>query len=155
MGNAAVEQNQIPRIQLGITEDDFMRMGAMGASFYERGDLERARIIFEGLVEIDPNSGDAHAALGALYTRTNKDDDALTHLNLAIQLDENMIAPYVNRAEVFIRQQKLEAAVEDIKKAVALDPEEKDPAANRARAMALGLYSILESTVNDENAPSN
>ena len=119
-------------------------MGRIGAMYYNRGDLEKARTIFDGLVAMDPTSSDAHAALGALHTRTMHDDLALEHLNRAIELNDKEIAAYVNRAEVNLRKQRGEAAIADLKRAIALDPREKNPAANRARAMVIGIHDALE-----------
>ncbi|MFQ3581372.1 MAG: tetratricopeptide repeat protein [Chloracidobacterium sp.] len=136
--------NETPRQQLGITDEDFQRMGEIGAMYYEQGDLKRARTIFEGLVEVDPTSAAAHAALGALYTRTQEDALALASLEQAIALDPQMIAPYVNRAEVFLRSERYEEAIADLQRAIDLDPEEQDPGANRARAIALGIHQIVQ-----------
>ena len=133
-----------PRERLGISAQEFQEMGELGAMYYRQGKLEKARTIFEGLVDLDPESAPARAALGALLTRTEEYDEALRHLDRAVELDAEEIAPYVNRAEIFIRQGRAEAAVENLKRAVALDPQEKDPAANRARAMALGLAEALK-----------
>ncbi|HVF50737.1 MAG TPA: tetratricopeptide repeat protein [Pyrinomonadaceae bacterium] len=132
------------RAKLGITKAEFEEMGAIGAMYYEQGILDKARAIFEGMVEIDPESADAHSALGALYTRLQSDDDALRHLSRAIALDAQQIAPHVNRAEVYLRKQMMEEAVADLKCAIELDPQEKDPGANRARAMVLGIHEALE-----------
>lgn len=134
----------VPRERLGISDREFQELGEMGAMYYRQGNLEKARTIFQGLVELDPESAAAHSALGALLTRTEQFDDALRHLDRAVELDPKEIAPYVNRAEILIRQGRAEAAVENLKRAVALDPQEKDPAANRARAMALGLAEALK-----------
>jgi tetratricopeptide (TPR) repeat protein len=133
-----------PRVKLGVTPGEFREMGRIGAMYYNRGDLEKARTIFDGLVAMDPESSDAHAALGALLTRTMQDDLAMVHLNQAIKLNEKEIAAFVNRAEVNLRQQRGEAAIADLKRAIALDPMEKNPAANRARAMVMGIHNALE-----------
>jgi tetratricopeptide (TPR) repeat protein len=137
--------NQVtPRVRLGVTPQEFREMGRIGAMYYNRGDLGKARTVFEGLVAMDPTSSDAHAALGALLTRTIENDLALIHLNRAIELNEKEIAAYVNRAEIKLRQRKGEAAVADLKKAIELDPQQKNPAANRARAMVMGIHDALE-----------
>jgi len=134
---------EAPRQHLGISEAEFQAMGAMGAMYYQQGNLSKAQTIFEGLVELDPQSAAARAALGALLTRTQHFEEALVHLNRAVELDPKMIAPYVNRAEVFIWQERAAEAVADLKRAVELDPHETDPGANRARAMALGIAEAL------------
>jgi len=133
-----------PRQQLGITDREFQEMGRLGAMFYEAGDLERAQIVFEGLVEVDPKSSAAHAALGALLTRTRQDDRALDHLRRAIDLDPRQVDAYVNRGEIFLRKQEVKSAVADLKRAIELDPAEQDPAANRARVIMNTLYQSLK-----------
>jgi len=146
-GATAIRSQASPqslRVRLGVTPKEFREMGRIGAMYYNRGDLEKARTIFDGLVAMDPASSDAHAALGALLTRTLQNDLAMVHLNRAIELNDQEIASYVNRAEVNLRQQKGEAAIEDLKRAIALDPGEKHPAANLARAMVIGIHDALE-----------
>jgi len=138
------DRNVSPRMKLGVTPGEFREMGRIGAMYYNQGDLEKARTIFEGLVAMDPNSSDAHSALGALLTRTLQDETALVHLNRAIALNDKEIAAYVNRAEINLRQQRGEEAVADLKRAIALDPRSKNAAANRARAMVLGIHDALE-----------
>jgi tetratricopeptide (TPR) repeat protein len=145
-GPAAQAKPVSLRARLGVTPQEFREMGRIGAMYYNRGDLEKARTIFDGLVAMDPMSSDAHAALGALLTRTMHDDLALTHLNRAIELNDKEIAAYVNRAEVNLRLKKGEAAIADLKRAIALDPKEKNPAANRARAMVIGIHDALEAS---------
>jgi Flp pilus assembly protein TadD len=135
---------QTVREELNISPEEFLEMGRIGALYYEQGNLEKAETIFEGLVELDPLSADAHSALGALYTQTGRDDEALVHLNKSAELNPDQIAPYVNRAEIRIRQQRMEEAVADLKQAIELDPAEKDPGANRARAIVLGLKEAFE-----------
>ena len=132
------------RDSLGISSKEFARMGKVGAKFFEQGDLHKARTIFEGLVEMDPESADAHSALGAILTLSQQDGDAVSHLETAIEMDPKQIAPFVNLGEVLLRNQRLEDAVEYLKIAIALDPEQDDPGANRARAMMLGIMRVIK-----------
>lgn len=133
-----------------ISDEDFQSIGEIGAMYYEQGNLEKAETIFEGLIELKPDSGAAHSALGGLLTYKREDEKAMVHLTRAIELDDNQIAPLVNRGEVHLRQSKFEAAVADLKRAIELDPKEKDPGANRARAMILGIYQAIESQKNQK-----
>ena len=84
--------------KLGISREELQAFGEIGAMFYKQGNLEKARVIFEGLIEADSESGAAHSALGALLTRKGETDAALEHLNRAVELDDKQIAPFVNRA---------------------------------------------------------
>ena len=142
---------QTVREKLKISPQEFAEMGRVGAMYYQQGNFEKARTIFEGLVELDPESANAHSALGGLLTLQQEDGLAVEHLNRAIEINPSQIAPYVNLGEIYIRQQQIEAAVANLKKAIELDPDEKDAGANRARAMVLGIYQVIRSDENLEN----
>lgn len=132
------------REKLSITREEFTEMGRVGALHYQQGNLEKARTIFEGLVELDPDNADARSALGAVFTLQQEDDLAVEHLKKAVEFDPDGIAPHVNLGEVFIRQQRIEDALAHLRKAIELDPDEADPGANRARAMVLGIYQVIQ-----------
>lgn len=138
------ENKQTFRESLAITRDEFTEMGRVGAMFFEQGNLHKARTIFEGLVEMDPASTEAHSALGAILTLNQQDQEAIEHLERALEIDPGQIAPYVNLGEIYLRQQKLEEAVSYLKQAIALDPRQTDPAANRARMVILGIYRVIK-----------
>jgi tetratricopeptide (TPR) repeat protein len=64
--------------------------------------------------------------------------------NEAIRLNPKEIAAYVNRGEVFLRQGKILEAARDFKRAVDLDPENRDPLTRRARLLAAAALQALE-----------
>lgn len=140
-----IDKHSTVREQLKISPQEFMEMGRVGAMYYQQGNYDKARTIFEGLVELDSQSAEAHSALGALLTLQQEDEIAVKHLQEAVKLNPLQIAPFVNLGEIFIRQEKIEDAVENLKKAIELDPNEKDAGANRARAMILGIYQVIKS----------
>lgn len=144
-----VGKTQTVREKLSISPEEFHEMGRVGAMYYQQGNFEKARTIFEGLVELDPESANAHSALGGLLTLQQEDTAALEHLTRAVELDPSKIAPYVNLGEIYIRQQRIEDAVANLKKAIELDPGEQDAGANRARAMVLGIYQVIKSDNED------
>ena len=74
------DKHRTIREQLDISKTEFLEMGNVGAMYYQQGNLEKARTIFEGLVELDPQSADAHSALGALLTLQQQDEAAIGHL---------------------------------------------------------------------------
>lgn len=132
------------REQIGMSHDEFIEMGRIGAIFYEQGNFEKAVTIFEGLVELDPESGDARAALGGVYTQLERDDEAIEQLTKAIELKPEEIAPHANLGEIYLRKGRLDEAVAEFGRAIELDPEEENPSANRARAIVLGLKEAFE-----------
>lgn len=140
-----IDKHSTVREQLKISPQEFMEMGRVGAMYYQQGNYDKARTIFEGLVELDSQSAEAHSALGALLTLQQEDEIAVKHLQEAVKINPLQIAPFVNLGEIFIRQEKIEDAVNNLKKAIELDPDEKDAGANRARAMILGIYQVIKS----------
>lgn len=132
------------RESLGMSAEEFQAIGKMGAMFYQQGNVDKAQTIFEGMLELEPENDAVHSALGAVLTNRRQDDEALIHLNKAIKINETEIASFVNRAEVYLRKSEVELAIADLKWAIQLDPLEKDPGANRARAMVLGIHQAIE-----------
>jgi Tfp pilus assembly protein PilF len=132
-----------PRQLLGVTDQEFEAMGKLGTMYYEQGDLERARIVFEGMVEADPSSSSAHAALGALYLRTGHDEVAIPHLNRAIELDSTQLSAYVNRAEVELKLKQPEKAIADLKEQWN-STRQAEPGSKQSAHMALGLHQALK-----------
>jgi tetratricopeptide (TPR) repeat protein len=132
------------RDKIGVTPEEILEIATIGSIFYKQGNLDKAKIIFEGLNELDSGMFEIQSCLGAFYTRVREDDKALLHLNKAISLNPENVAPYVNRAEVNIRRFNIEEVVTDILTVIRLDPKISDPDANRARTMLLGIYDALK-----------
>ncbi len=139
-----MNENQTLSNKLEITAEEFFELGKIGGIYYKQGNLQKAKTIFEGLIELNPNSAESHAALGALYTQVESDDKAIFYLDKAIELDSSKVAPFVNRAEVRVRQLKLAEAIADLKTAIELDPLKKDVDAHRARTIILGIYETFQ-----------
>ena len=120
------------------TKEEFLARGREGAKAYDKGDLITARSIFEDLVDANPSSADAHAALGALLARIRENDNALVHLDRALELNPQELSTYVNRGEVYLRLGRRPEGEADLRRAISFDPAGKNPMANRARALLGG-----------------
>ena len=59
---------------------------ALGRAYFNSGQLDRSRSVFEALVEIDPSAHYAHYALGQSLKRLGRASEARTHLRLAVAL---------------------------------------------------------------------
>lgn len=127
-----------------ISGPEMLEMAVIGFSMYEQGRYEEAKVIFQGLCTLDPKEGYYRTALGAVYLAQEDLDNALNLFNAAIALNDKEIASFVNRGEVYLRQGKIIEAAHDFKKAVDLDPENKDPLSHRARILAAAALETLE-----------
>lgn len=59
---------------------------ALGRACFLAGQVERAREVFEALLEVDPSSHYGHYALGRSLKRLGRSREARTHLRLAVAL---------------------------------------------------------------------
>lgn len=138
------KENNSLRQDLDISNAELVEIAEIGSMFLRQGNLEKAKTIFEGLVELDSEIFEIQSCLGAFYTQIREDEKALNHLNKAILINSEIISPYVNRAEVNIRKNKIDEVIADILEAIKLDPNVSNPDANRARTMLLGIFDALK-----------
>ncbi|MCS6885545.1 MAG: hypothetical protein RMM17_04240 [Acidobacteriota bacterium] len=104
----------------GWSPNEIQMMMILGFTLHEQGRSEEAAIVFEGLLSLDPKNAYCHSALGAAYLRLDEDEKALYHLNMALQLDSRDISAYINRAELFMKQQNYKQAQVDLEMAIKL-----------------------------------
>ena len=127
-----------------VSGPEMLEMAVIGFSMYEQGKYEEAKVVFQGLISLDPKEGYYVTALGAVHLAQENLYDAEMCFNAAIKLNAKEIASYVNRGEVYLRQGKILEAAQDFKRAVDLDPENKDPLSQRARILAAAALETLE-----------
>ncbi len=137
------ENNSI-RCELNLSTDEIFEIANIGSMYLRQGNLEKAKLIFEGLNELDSELFEVQSCLGAFYTQIRDDEKALYHLDKAILLNPRNLVPFVNRAEINVRMQDIEKALLDIFEVLKLDPGISSPDANRARAILLGIFDAFK-----------
>jgi Flp pilus assembly protein TadD len=60
---------------------------ALGRAYFNSGQHVRAAETFEALLEVDPSAHYGHFALGLSFARLGREQEARTHLRLAVALD--------------------------------------------------------------------
>ena len=106
-----------------------------GHTLFSQGQFEDAKKIFEGLAALDGKNPYVHGILGAIYQRQEKYDVALARYSIALNIYPKDINSWTNRGEIFLKCGKFKEAAADFKMAIELDPESKNPSANRARLL--------------------
>lgn len=143
---------------LGITRSEAYGMAEQAQRFLDIGQVDRARAIVEGLVELNPNDGYFHAFLGALRGQKGDDEGALASYSNAIRLDDKNLAARLNRAELYLKRGELEQAIDDLVAATKLDPQGATPLGKRAfslaRATAAALHQAFEGPKPAAKAPA-
>lgn len=127
-----------------ISGPEMLQMALIGFQLYEAGKFEEARVLFEGLIQLDPNESYYPTALGAVYLAMDELEAAERCFNEAIRLNPKEIASFVNRGEVHLRNGRVIEAAQDFKTAVELDPKGKEPLTARARLLAAAALETIE-----------
>lgn len=128
----------------GITGPEMLEMAVTGYTMYEQGQYKQAKVIFQGLAALDPKEAYYRTALGAVFLAEGALDEAVRALDEAVSLDNKDLAAFVNRGEAYLRQGDIIKAATDFKKAIALDPQGKDPLTRRAKALAAAVLKSIE-----------
>jgi len=115
-----------------------------GHTFFSEGRLDEAKAIFEGLSVLDGRNPYVHSILGAIYQKQGKDDVAIARYTLALSLWDKDPNSLTNRGEIYLKLGRFNEAANDFKRAMDLDPNRKNPAANRARLLVTMTADALK-----------
>ena len=99
---------------VGLSEEELYAIASQGYHLYLQGKTEAARVVFEGLVAIDPKNAYYYRALGAIYWRLKEPQKALKQFTYAIRVAPREISSYVNRAEVYVSLGQYDLARDDL-----------------------------------------
>jgi Flp pilus assembly protein TadD len=122
----------------GITARDAARIARAGVELAAAGRLREAALIFEVMVEMNPRDAGAHAALGTVYQRLERAEDALRSYGAALELQPTHPVALGNRGELLLRLGRREG-FGDVAAAVQADPEGKTAAGRRAARLARAI----------------
>ena len=101
-------------------KDEIRLISEIAYSLAQQGRVPEAVVIFEGLLAIAPATAYFQAALGALHLRLKNLPQAIEHLNAALKIESKDILALVNRGEAQLLSGDLEAARDDLEKAVQI-----------------------------------
>jgi len=129
---------------LGINAGQAYNLAQMGYRLLQEGQLEDARVMFQGLVTLNPKDPYMHLALGSVHHRAGRAQEAIAQYTEALNLDPKLTNAYANRGELYMGSHQLEKGMGDLKKALELDPKGQDPSTMRARAILATLAAKVK-----------
>lgn len=88
----------------------------------EKDDKETAKKHYSKAIEINPNHVESHSSLGSLLLDEDRLDDALYHYKIACKYGSDKPLVFYNLANCYSRKGLLELAVNEMDKAIRLDP---------------------------------
>lgn len=132
----------------GISIEEAYSVAELGYTLMEQGRLKEAQTVFQGLIISNPYDAYFHTALGSIYQKLGIVDGAIEEYSISLGLDPAIVEAYVNRGELLIQVGYFEQAAKDFKAAIDLDPDGRNPAVNRARALASATAAALGASLN-------
>ncbi|MBK7858289.1 MAG: tetratricopeptide repeat protein [Archangiaceae bacterium] len=122
----------------GMTFEEAKAIASIGCDLAAAGRLDDARVVFEGLVAGNPKDSAARAALGTVYQKLGRTDDAITEYTLALDTDQQNPVALANRGELRLKAGD-RAGLKDLTKAVEADPYGETAAGRRAKGLVKAI----------------
>ncbi|QRK13365.1 tetratricopeptide repeat protein [Archangium violaceum] len=122
----------------GMTFEEAKAIAQVGCDLAAAGRYEEARILFEGLVEGNPKDSASRAALGTVYQKLGRLEEAISEYSAALERDPSNPVALVNRGELYLRQGNRQGFT-DIANASEADPNGETSAGRRAKALVKAI----------------
>lgn len=105
-----------------------------GHGYFERGDFDTARKMFEHIVALEPPDAFPYTMLGTIFLALGQQDRALALFEAALGVDRKDLAARVYRGEVRLHRGRYKLAIDDLQRALDLG-DASDPFVERARRL--------------------
>jgi len=129
---------------LGMAKQEVEAIAVLGFQLYEQGKINDAQSIFNGLIALDSQVYYGYAGLGAMALAEEKLEEAIRWLTRATELNPQDPTVHANLGEALLRHGRFNDAAVELHTALTLDAEQKDPGANRARAILNGIEAVIQ-----------
>jgi len=107
---------------------------AMGSSYLEKSEIDKALQQLNKAIELDPQYAEAYYNRGTAYEKSGNYQRAIADYDKAIGLDPQHASAHSNRGTAYQRSGNHQRAMADYGKAIGLDPEFAEAYYNRAVA---------------------
>jgi tetratricopeptide (TPR) repeat protein len=127
----------------GVTKQQQYQIAEIGHAYLTSGKLDEAKMVFDGLLALDPFDAYFHMSLGSIAQQRNDLDEADARYSRALEINPFSPTAHANRGEIRVMTGRLEEGSADLVKAIQLDPDGKEPATIRAKATVRVLKEQL------------
>lgn len=135
----------------GMSWQEAKAIAQVGCDLAAAGRMEEARIIFEGLVEGNPKDSAMHSALGTVYQKLGRIEDAMLSYNTAVELEPKNPVALGNRGELRLKSGDRKG-FGDLALAVEADPHGETNAGRRSKALVKAITMKAVEYVKQEQA---
>ena len=130
----------------GMTFEEAKAIAQVGCDLAAAGRIDEARIVFEGLVTMNPRDSAAHAALGTVYQKLGRIEEAITEYSTAISGDAKNPIALANRGELRLKGGDRNGFT-DLAQAVDADPHGETAAGRRAKSLVKAITMMAVQAV--------
>jgi tetratricopeptide (TPR) repeat protein len=117
----------------GLDQNEMLAISTFGHRLYEEGRLNEARVVFEGLVAMEPHEAFPYTVLGAIFMAQHDLHRALALFEAALEFDPEDPAALCYRGEIRLEMGQRSKGLADLRLAIELDSD-ASPFAQRARS---------------------
>ena len=130
----------------GMTAAEACGIAQTACELASEGKLEQARVLLEGLVASNPLDAAARSALGTVFQKLGRIEEAMAEYDGALTMDPRNVVALANRGELKLRRND-ESGYQDLVSAVQLDATGKTAAGKRAQSLlkAIALAAVRQS----------
>jgi tetratricopeptide (TPR) repeat protein len=108
---------------LRLRSDDLGVLLAMGAASRDIGNLDAAAAAFRRAVEIRPSAAELRYNLSVVLRLQNRNDDAMTACQKALELDATLVAAVVLLAKLHVDRGEFASAEALLERVISMDPD--------------------------------
>lgn len=126
----------------GMTKGEARAIAQVGCELAAAGRLEEARVLFEGLVEGNPKDAASRAALGTVYQKLGRLDEALAEYTAALAEQPRNPVALANRGELRLRAGDRQGYA-GLAQAMEADPHGETAAGRRARSLVESITRLM------------
>ena len=127
----------------GLNREELYEIAQQGELFLSTGKVARAQKVFEALTALEPHVGEFHSALAIVYQKQGRLEDARLEYDRAVALNNRDSTALVNRAELLIELQDIDAAVNDLDALQRYESNQNSIQFKKGRALAQALSTLL------------
>jgi len=112
----------------------------LGELYILRGDFEKGQKYLTTALDISPEDEVAAYNVGQIFFSNQRPDEAIHYYKLAIQINKDWSKPYLRLGYAYLNKGDFDAALENLKKFVEMDPE--NPEVPQTKNMIASIEKI-------------
>lgn len=113
------------QVKIPLMHSDEFEIIEFALRFLQESRLEEALNMVDKALVMNSNSSFGHSTRGLILGQMGKDEEALSELDLGVELDKVYPGPLLDRASFFCNQQRLVECLRDIEEALARNPNQQ------------------------------